>query len=223
MERRLALTRILVAGAAFALGAATYDPPAELPPIAAQAGGNLPGALHRQLSLAGAGARDAYGARLAATEERLQGELDGLLGLPSRWPDSIAPELEPEAFREEISGPVARSMDRAPRRVDCDNHPCIAWFAEPMAFEDETENEDFFLEAVKARNELRRTWGKDRMVEWNELGIHADPDGTSWMLVGTSLLPTDAPPEQRAQVEARMTLGLLMLKQDLGLLPRNLD
>jgi hypothetical protein len=121
-------------------------------------------------------------------------------------------------FEDSLLTGYLQGLDRTPAEVDCTAYPCLVVFSDPL----EEEAEEQFLDTVRGRNELFRTWGKSR-VEWtSEWGVNNGPDGGAWNLFAWSLLPEDASEELRDQVKIRLQLQMISQRRENGLIPEEL-
>lgn|GEM_PF-3774004 len=218
MDRRLALTRLLIIGVAFAGGLHLGAPPVPLPAIQADRTGWLPGTTRTDLEAGRSSDRRVWGRQLELQEQGLRAQLDDLIGKPEPWPAEPAPETTEVFFEDTLLPGFIERAGHQPEAVDCDAYPCVVAFARPLP---ESE-EDQFLEAIRGRNDLFRTYGKERLSWHSEWGIHVDVAGTPWSLMAWGLVPPDASPQIRNQTATRARLALMKLRADHGLVPAEL-
>jgi len=215
MDRRLAVTRVALAGGAFVLGLYVGEPATSAPTPAPVVQANEPGWLNeptrQQLGGGSQADRKAWFLDLTRQEQALRSQLDAVTGGPVPWPDVPPEEMTEDFFRETLlSGYLGLGG-----LVDCDSYPCVAVLADPLP----PGEEERFVDAVLRRNDLFRDWGKERVVWLSERGVNYGPDGVQWMLIAWALLPPEPTAEQRQRLTARLRLEMIEQRRVQGLLP----
>jgi len=210
--------RGLLFGVGILLGMMAGREPVELPELDPNATGWLTTPVRESLAEGGREDRRRWAADLTEQEQSLRSQLDQLIGDPVKWPDNPPHEMTEAFFEESLLAGYQEGLDRSPAAVDCQLYPCLAVFADPLA----QEEEERFFDAVRARNELFRAWGKSRVTWTSEWGVNHGPDGHQWNIFAWSLLPEDASEELREQVKVRIQLQMIAQRRENGLVPGEL-
>ena len=218
MDRRLAVTRFITMGLAFAAGLHFGAPLAPLPRVDSNEAGWLPASTREGLEKGRRVDRRAWGQRLALQEELLRAELADVLGPDEAWPDDPAPETTEEFFESTLLPAFAQSDGSEPVTVDCASYPCLVVFAWPLVGS-ELDEEERFLDGIRARNKLVAAYGKDQLSWHAESQIHIDAEGRPWNAMAWSLLPEDASPRLREHTAARARMRLIETRTENGLVP----
>jgi hypothetical protein len=222
MGRRSTVIRAVLAAVFFGLGFQVGTPAQPLPDFGSDQYGYLSKASRAQVTSASRAERRLWGEELRDDEAMLRRQIDELLGPPEPWPDDLSPEMEADAFPQEVVQEFVEAIDMDPARIDCEGYPCLVSFALPMTEEDPDDAEDYFLDIVLVRNELFRRWGKQRVSWSSERNIHVDADGGPWLLISVGLLPAEAPDSLQRQVSVRSAMELIRLRSENDLVPADL-
>lgn len=219
MDRRLAVIRVGLAGGAFVLGLylgeAAISAPTPVPAVQANETGWLSEPTRKQLGGGSHRDRRAWFLDLTRQEQALRSQLDAVTGGPTPWPEGPPLEMTEAFFRETLLPAYLERAGRTPALVDCGSYPCVAVFADPLP----PEEEDKFFDAVLARNDLFRDWGKERVVWLSERGVNYGSDGVQWVLTVWALLPPEPTEEQRQRIKARLRLEMIEQRRVQSLLP----